>query len=93
MKQKADIEALVIWTFRDQKADKVVGASSSGLPAATACNAGSLTRHAELGTKIDQSRLGQTSVDPDAERIYEAVLALNGAAQALLCRHRRVGAP
>ena len=93
-----DIEALVIWAFRDQKADLVVGrgaglheieASADGRPRQGGSNVASLAQYAALGTKIDEPGPDPGLVDPDAERIYEAVLTLNTACKGLVCRHGR----
>ena len=98
MAQIVDIEALVIWAFRDQKADLVVGrgaglheieAAADGRPRQGGSNVGSLIQYAALGTKIDEPGPDLGLVDPDAERIYEAVLTLNAACKGLVCRHGR----
>ncbi len=85
-----DIEALLVWTYRDQQADRACRQDWS-LGYARDC----LARYADRGGHGDgvlaAVGLGE-AVHPDAEAVHAAVLRLSGEERALVIGHARVAA-
>lgn len=85
--QPIDIEALLVWAYRDQKADVVIsrGVGLHGLEAAadgvasyasSACGCAAVARIAELGVRVDQAGRDAGALHPDAEVVHRAVMRL-----------------
>ena len=87
-RQPIDMEDLLVWTYRDQKADLVIrrGAGLHTLEAladgvevhgVSACGCASVSRIAELGVRVDRSAPDQGALHPDAETVHRAVMRLD----------------
>jgi hypothetical protein len=87
-RQPIDIEDLLVWTYRHQKADIVIerGIGLHSLEAAaggieihgsSACGCASVERIGMLGTRIDMSGHGSGDLHPDAEAVHRAVMQLD----------------
>lgn len=86
-RQPIDVEQLLVWTYRDQRADVVIrrGAGLHTLEAladgvevttTSACGCASVARIAELGVRVDSSGRDAGALHPDAEVIHLAVMQL-----------------
>lgn len=82
-----DIEGLLVWVYRDQKADLVIsrGVGLHGLEAAadgvasyasSACGCAAVARIGELGVRVDQAGRDGGALHPDAEVVHRAVMRL-----------------
>jgi hypothetical protein len=93
-RQPIDIEDLLVWTYRDQRADVVIerGIGLHGLEAAadgvpsfqvSACGCAAVARIGELGVRVDQHGRGAGALDEDAELVHRAVMRLTDRVQGL----------
>lgn len=81
-----DIEALLVWTYRDQKADRAEAQNRSlgyGLDSSLR------VERAACGGAGPVARIG-SGLHPDAEAVHAAVLGLSRFQQELVIRHARV---
>lgn len=92
------IETLLVWTYRVQRADVVIGrgvglhsleAAVDGVPvqASSACGCAAVARIAELGVRVDSLGRDRGDLHPDAELVHRAVLGLGGKVQGLPVAH------
>ncbi|WP_299393251.1 hypothetical protein [Pelagibius sp.] len=93
-REEIDIERLLIWTYQTKAADKVASRLSGIGPGPVTTNAQGLMHMAALGCRIDRSgpgvpTAGAQDLDPDAEAVHEAVLALPQSDGALVWRHAK----
>jgi hypothetical protein len=93
-RQPIDIEELLVWTYRAQKADQVIrrGAGLHALEAladgveihaTSACGCAGVARIAELGVRVDQMGRDSGALHPDAEVVHRAVMQLDDKVQGL----------
>ena len=93
MPKARDVEALLVWAFRDQKIEAV---AAGVLPRAqTWSQTSSLGEIMALGTRVDSSSAGARHVaihcHEDAAVIYDAVMALPPDAWQIVIKHARTG--
>jgi hypothetical protein len=92
--QPIDIEALLVWAYREQKADVVIsrGVGLHGLEAeadgvaiyaVSNCGCASVARIAELGVRVDRAGRDAGALHPDAEIVHRAVMRLTDRVQGL----------
>lgn len=102
-----DVEELLVWTYRDQRADVVIGrgvglhgleaaADGIALQAVSACGCAGVARIAELGVRVDRMGRDAGALHPDAELVHQVVSALTGKVNGLphaqlLIRHAARG--
>ena len=98
--QPIDIERLLIWTYRDQKADVVIG-NGGGLfdqegamdgriaYRTSADGVATIARIGLLGTRVDGGGASASHLHPDAEAVHAAVMALPLDTALLIMRHAR----
>lgn len=91
-KQKIDIEALLVWAYRDCCADRIVGRVMSRLrPAGARSGMGAFEAKMMLGVQVDcfgSAAMGSDELHPDAEAVHDAVMGLedrNAAALVIEC--------
>lgn len=98
--KRVDIEDFLVWVYRDQKADVVVGQGQGmhtieaamdgiGRTAVSACGVAAVARIAELGWRVDGGGFSAGALHIDAELAHEAVLRLQRPLALLLMRHAR----
>jgi len=100
LREPVDIERLLVWTYRDQRADKVL-AASSGLLAAEAALDGhgryltsgdgvaTMARIGALGVRVDGGGPSSGALHQDAEVVHEAVTMLGKIEAHLVIEHAR----
>ncbi|GAB4368106.1 MAG: hypothetical protein Kow00114_27140 [Kiloniellaceae bacterium] len=96
VKEEIDIERLLVWTYHNKAAHKVTARITTRLaPAGFVSNAHGVLRMAALGCRIDNLAgagfAGAGDLDPDAEAVHEAVLALPVSEGALVLQHALSG--
>lgn len=94
LREKTDIERLLIWVYQVKAADKVTARRSANLvPAGYVTNAQGVLRMAALGCRIDNftTVASASDLDPDAETVHEAVMALPINEGALVLQHALTG--
>lgn len=105
-RRRIDIERLLVWTYRGQRADVVLdrgvgllaiercvqmGVVTTGTVAARS-SWGTISEIQELGVSVDRSAAGSSHLHPDAERVHQAVLRLEDEfARDLVILHARTG--
>lgn len=98
LRRSIDIEQLLTWTFRNQRAHKIVPqgaglqraealADGRNLQAKSGCGCASVERIAELGVRVDVSMSDPGQLHPDAETVYNAVTDLPRPIANLVARH------
>lgn len=96
-----DVEALLVWTYRNQRADVVVDhglglhrteASLDGVEfhGASACGCAAVGRIHELGARVDGTG-GCAALHEDAEVVHGAVTRLEPWEVSMVVRHARAG--
>lgn len=100
LRQPTDIEQLLIWTYRDQKADRVIG-MGMGLYDQESALAGkqvyrtstdgiaAIERIGILGTRVDGGGPSSGLLHTDAEYVHEAVMSLPRPECLLVMQHAR----
>lgn len=95
VRETVDIERLLIWTYQVKAADSVVSRQMAWLgPDRPVTNAQGLMRMAALGCRVDNAGLcvpRENDLDPDAEAVHDAVMALGNEAGALVLYHAKTG--
>jgi hypothetical protein len=100
LRQPVDIERLLTWTYRDQRADKVLAAPSGLLDAEAALDGhgryltsgdgvASMARIGALGVRVDGGGPSSGALHPDAEIVDEAVTMLGKIEAHLVITHAR----
>lgn len=88
-REQGDIEALLVWTYKRQKADIVIGrgvglhdleARADGVQIVdvSACGVAAVARIGMLGTRIDQIGRDAGDLHHDAEVVHRAVMQMDG---------------
>lgn len=97
-RQSIPMDRLLVWTYRDQRADVVIrrGVGLHGLEAAadgvavqasSACGCAAVARIAELGVRVDRLGRDRGDLHPDAELVHRAVLEVGGKLAGLPVAH------
>lgn len=93
-RRDTDLEALLVWVYRDQRADvNALKAGRATKPGGWGpSNAASMMRRGMLGVKIDCA--GSAAMDagvchPDAELVHDAVMRLDDLGAGLVVHHAR----
>ena len=96
-----DVEELLVWTYRRQRADVVVGrglglqvgerlVDGQNVQASSACGCAAVGRIQELGVRVDGTG-GCDALHEDAEVVHQVVGRLDGPLQGLVIQHARDG--
>lgn len=91
-RQPIDIEQLLIWTYRVQKADQVIRRGGGlhslealvdgvQLNATSTCGCAAVARIQELGVRVDVEGRDAGALHPDAEVVHRAVMRLTARVQ------------
>lgn len=97
-RQPIPMDRLLVWTYRDQRADVVIGrgvglhgleAAADGvtIQASSACGCAAVARIAELGVRVDSLGRDRGDLHPDAELVHRAVIKLGGKVAGLPVAH------
>ncbi|MBS7792178.1 hypothetical protein KTR66_19420 [Roseococcus sp. SDR] len=87
-RQPIDIERLLVWVYRDQRADVVIDRGAGLYEAEAAldgvagsyvsvCGCAAVARIQALGVRVDRQGRDAGALDPDAEVIHRAVMQLS----------------
>lgn len=98
LRQPIPMDRLLVWTYRDQRADVVIarGVGLHGLEAAadgveihgsSSCGCAAVARIAELGVRVDRLGHDRGDLHPDAELVHRAVMELGGKVAGLPVAH------
>lgn len=100
LRQPVEIEALLIWTYRHQRADTVIdrgmglfdqeGALDGRVHYATSTDGvATMQRIGLLGTRVDGGGASASHLHPDAEIVHEAVMALDRPVAMMVIRYAK----
>jgi hypothetical protein len=100
LRRAVDIEDLLVWTYRDQRADKVHAADHGlheqeatldGLRRSATSRDGvaAMARIGALGVRVTAGRASASALHDDAEVVHEAVMMLDRWTSLLMIRHAR----
>lgn len=98
VRQPIAIERLLVWTYREQRADVVIGrgvglhgleaaADGVAIQASSACGCAAVARIAELGVRVDSLGRDRGDLHPDAEVVHSAVMSMTGKVNGLPIAH------
>jgi hypothetical protein len=99
-RQPIDIEALLVWTYRDQRADRVLKMAGGMYAQEDALDGREVVRTSAdgvaavqkiglLGTRVDGGGPSNGALHPDAEIVHQAVTELATPAAMMVSRHAR----
>lgn len=100
IREPVDIERLLVWAYRDQRADVVLGAGhglfdqeaaldSPGRHATSRDGVAAMARIGALGVRVDAGRASAAPLHIDAEVVHEAVTMLDRWTAPLVIRYAR----
>jgi hypothetical protein len=100
LRQPTDIETLLVWTYRDQKADRVISVGTKlhrqeaevdgeWHDSTSKDGIAAVERAGILGTRIDGGGNGTAALHGDAEYVHEAVMTLPMPVAMLTMQHAR----
>ena len=100
LRDPVDIERLLVWTYRDQRADVVIGlgmrffeqeAAMDGRTRYATSTDGitALQRVGALGTRVDGGGASAAALHPDAEVVHDAVMMLDRHLAMMVIEHAR----
>ena len=101
-RERIDVQALLVWTYRRQRADVVIGSGAGLLDAEAAadeverhgisgCGCAAVASIERLGCRVDGGGMSAGALHPDAETVHQAVQKLPVPAAQMVMRCARWG--